>query len=97
VCTLDTHDVHVGHEEHGLLGTAAAQPGDDGRAQRRGLEQSRLDASPTQSLHEILRELKLVAGRIGRVEADQRSQVLDRLETRAVPVGLTGCGQRVAG
>jgi hypothetical protein len=55
------------------------QPGDDRRAERGGLKQSRLDAVGTQDVDEILRERQLVARWIRRVEADQCAQMLDRL------------------
>jgi hypothetical protein len=86
------------HEKNRLLRAIAAQPCDDGGTERRGPQELRLDSSRTQHAEEILRQRQLVPGWIGRVEADQRAEMLDCLdEQRAVARGLSGRGQRAVG
>ena len=97
VLALDADDVHVRHDEHGLLAAVALDPRDERAAARRRLEQMRLDPRRLERAVEIARDLQLVARRIHRVHPDHRLQVLQRLLARGVPVGLLGGGDRGSG
>jgi hypothetical protein len=97
VRALDADDVHVPHDQHGLLAPVALDARHERAAARRRLEEVRLDPGCLECAVEVARDGKLVARRIHRVHPDHRLQVLERLLPRGSPVGLLRGGDRGSG
>ena len=90
VRALDADDVHVPHDDDGLLAPIALEPRDECSAARRRLEQVCLDPGRLELFVQELAHLHLIAGRVHRVHPDHRLQVRERLVARGIPVGLLG-------
>ena len=86
VLAFDTNDVHVSHENHGTTRAVAAKARDESSAAGRRLEQLRLDRMGLEDAREILRDRKLVTGRIHGVDLDHPLQMLDGLAGHSGPV-----------
>ena len=85
---VDGDDVAVPHDQQRLLLAVALQPRDDVGALRVEREDLRRDAGLVEHAFEILGDDVLVAGRVARVEAQHRLELLHHLRLERLPVGL---------
>jgi hypothetical protein len=85
---LHAHGIRVPHDEQRLLGAISLQPCH--KIDAIGLLAQKLNRNPLalEDFFHILGRLRLIAGRIGRVQANQRLKVFEQLGVNFGPFGL---------
>ena len=85
---FDRDDVAVGHQHERAALALALDPGNEAGASRRALQNVRREADRRDDVTQVRRDLRLVAGRVDRLEPDQILEMSCDLVAHAVPVDL---------